>query len=154
VNIPQRGRSYILLFIFFQFNFLFICVVSSVANDQLQSQHEYKQQQQHDNTGQNKQKNRHKQRKSTIIQLVKLLFKMLSDWGWIPDKVGIILFALTPDSGRAVAQAVSRWLPTAAARVRVRAACGISGGQSGIGAGFLRVLRFHLPIIPPISSAS
>jgi hypothetical protein len=26
--------------------------------------------------------------------------------------------------GRAVAQAVSRWLPTAAARVRVRAACG------------------------------
>jgi hypothetical protein len=27
-------------------------------------------------------------------------------------------------TGRAVAQAVSRWLPTAAARVRVRAACG------------------------------
>jgi lipopolysaccharide export LptBFGC system permease protein LptF len=53
VNIPQRGRSYILLFIFFKFS-VFICVVSSVANDQLQSQHEYKQQQQHDNTGQNK----------------------------------------------------------------------------------------------------
>jgi hypothetical protein len=30
----------------------------------------------------------------------------------------------------AAAQAVSRWLPTAAARVRVRAACGIYGGQS------------------------
>jgi hypothetical protein len=29
-----------------------------------------------------------------------------------------------PNIGRAVAQAVSRWLPTAAARVRVRAACG------------------------------
>jgi hypothetical protein len=43
--------------------------------------------------------------------------------------------------GRAVAQAVSRWLPTAAARLRVRAACGVCGGQSGTGAGFLRVLR-------------
>jgi hypothetical protein len=47
--------------------------------------------------------------------------------------------------------AVRRWLPTAAARVRVRAACGFSGGQSCTGAGFLRVLRFPLPIIPPIS---
>jgi hypothetical protein len=56
--------------------------------------------------------------------------------------------------GRAVAQAVSRWLPTAAARVRVRAACGVCGGQSSIGAGFLRVLRFTLPIIPPISPSS
>jgi hypothetical protein len=52
---------------------------------------------------------------------------------------------------RAVAQTVSRWLPTAAARVRVRAACGVGGGQSGTGAGFLRVIRFPLPIIPPIS---
>jgi hypothetical protein len=55
---------------------------------------------------------------------------------------------LTPSrQGRAVAQAVSRWLPTAAARVRVRAACEVCGGQSGTGAGFLRVLRFPLPII-------
>jgi hypothetical protein len=44
--------------------------------------------------------------------------------------------------GCAVAQAVSRWLPTAA----VRAACGDCGGQSGTGAGFLRVLRFPLPM--------
>jgi hypothetical protein len=55
---------------------------------------------------------------------------------------------------RAVAQAVSRWIPTAVARVRVRAACRICGGQSGTGAGFLRVLRFPLPIIPPISPSS
>jgi ribosomal protein S14 len=48
--------------------------------------------------------------------------------------------------GRAVAQAVSRWLPTAAARVRVRAACGVCGGKRGIGAGFLRVLRFPLTL--------
>jgi hypothetical protein len=52
-------------------------------------------------------------------------------------------------------QAVRRWLPTAAARVRVRAARGVCGGQSGSGAGFLRVLRFPLPIIiPPISPSS
>jgi hypothetical protein len=56
--------------------------------------------------------------------------------------------------GRAVAQAVSRWLPTAAARVRVWVACGVCGGQRGTGAGFLRVLRFPLPIIPPISPSS
>jgi hypothetical protein len=45
---------------------------------------------------------------------------------------------------RAVAQAVSRRLPTAAARVR---SCGSCGGQSGTGAGFLRVLRFPLTIL-------
>jgi hypothetical protein len=56
--------------------------------------------------------------------------------------------------GCAVAQAVSRWLPTAAARVRVRAACGVYGGQSGTEAGFLRVLRFPLPTIPPIYPSS
>jgi hypothetical protein len=48
--------------------------------------------------------------------------------------------------GRAVAQAVSRRLPTAAARVKL---CGFYGGQSGIRAGFLRVLQFPLPIIIP-----
>jgi hypothetical protein len=57
--------------------------------------------------------------------------------------------------GRAVAQAISRWLPTATTRVRVRAACGACGGQSDTGAGFLRALRFPLPIIfPPISPSS
>jgi hypothetical protein len=58
-----------------------------------------------------------------------------------------------PQFGHAIAQAVSRWLPTAAARVRSRVwSSGVCGGKSGAGAGFLRVLRFHLPIfIPPIA---
>jgi hypothetical protein len=51
--------------------------------------------------------------------------------------------------GRAVAQAGSPRLPTAAALVRGRVrSCGIYGGQSGIGAGFIRVIRFPLPNIP------
>jgi hypothetical protein len=56
----------------------------------------------------------------------------------------------------AIAQAVSRWLPTAAARVRARVwSCEICGGQSVAGAGFLRVLRFPLPIfIRPIAPQS
>jgi hypothetical protein len=50
--------------------------------------------------------------------------------------------------GRALAQAVSRWLPTAAGRVRAQVrSCGICGGQIGTGAGFLWVLPFPLPII-------
>jgi hypothetical protein len=58
--------------------------------------------------------------------------------------------------GRAIAQAVSRWCPTAEARVQAQVrSCGICGGQSDIGAGFLRVLRFPLPIfIPPIAPQS
>jgi hypothetical protein len=58
--------------------------------------------------------------------------------------------------GRATAQAVSRWLPKAAARVRARVwSSGICSGQCGAGAGFLRVLRFPLPIfIPPNSPTS
>jgi hypothetical protein len=43
---------------------------------------------------------------------------------------------------RAVLQAVCRWLSTTAALVRVRAACGVYGGQSGTGASCLRVLQF------------
>jgi hypothetical protein len=51
---------------------------------------------------------------------------------------------------------VSRWHPTAAARVPTRVwSSGICGGESGAGAGFLRVLRFPLPIfIPPNSPSS
>jgi hypothetical protein len=47
-------------------------------------------------------------------------------------------------NGRAIAQSVRRWLPTAAARVSIRTACGVGGGQNGTEAGFLRVLQsFH-----------
>jgi hypothetical protein len=61
-----------------------------------------------------------------------------------------------PDVGRAIAQAVSRRLSTAAARVRTRiCSSGICAGQNGPGAGSLRVLRFPLPIfIPPNSPSS
>jgi hypothetical protein len=66
-----------------------------------------------------------------------------------------LLFLMCKE-GRAIAQAVSRWLLTVAARVRAQVRpCGICGGQSGIVADFLRVLRFPLPIfIPPIAPQS
>jgi hypothetical protein len=52
-------------------------------------------------------------------------------------------------SGCAVAQGVSRWLPTAAARVPSPVwSSGICGGQCGAGVGFLRELRFPLPNSP------
>jgi hypothetical protein len=58
--------------------------------------------------------------------------------------------------GRAIAQAVSRWLPTVAAQVPARvSSCRICGGQSATGAGFLRVPQFPLPIlIPPTAPHS
>jgi hypothetical protein len=63
-----------------------------------------------------------------------------------------IYLELTGEIGSAIAQAVSRWFPTAAARVW---SSGICGGQSGAGADFLRVLRFPVQIfIPPNSPSS
>jgi hypothetical protein len=57
-----------------------------------------------------------------------------------------------PKIGGAIAEAVSRWLPTAAARVQSRVwSSGICGRPGGVGAGFLQVLRFPLPFIPPNS---
>jgi hypothetical protein len=58
---------------------------------------------------------------------------------------------VTVQLSRSIAQAVSRWLPTAAARDRDPVmTSGICGGQSCTGAGFLRVLRFPLPIFIPL----
>jgi hypothetical protein len=49
-----------------------------------------------------------------------------------------------------IAQAVSRRLPTASARVRSQVRLfGICGGQSGTGAGYIQVLRFSVPILIP-----
>jgi hypothetical protein len=58
--------------------------------------------------------------------------------------------------GLAITQAVSRRLLIDAARVRAQIrSCGICGAQSDAGTGFLRLLRFPLPIIiPPTASHS
>jgi hypothetical protein len=54
---------------------------------------------------------------------------------------------------RATAQAVSRRLPTAAARVQTRAGTwDFVMDKSGTGAGFLRELQFPLPIYIPSCS--
>jgi hypothetical protein len=54
-------------------------------------------------------------------------------------------------NGRPVYQAISSRLFTAAAPVRARfKTCRICGGHSGTAAGFLRVLRFPLPLIDPL----
>jgi hypothetical protein len=46
--------------------------------------------------------------------------------------------SLTTEVDHAIAQAVSRWLPTAVAQVRAQVrSCGICVGQGGTGAGFL-----------------
>jgi hypothetical protein len=56
-------------------------------------------------------------------------------------------------SGRGIAQAVRRRLPIAVARVRAQVrSCGICGGQSCAGADFLRVLRFTLSILIPLTA--
>jgi hypothetical protein len=55
---------------------------------------------------------------------------------WEEENTG--KFTYMNHEGRAIAHAVSRWLPTSAARVRSRVwSSGTCGGQSGALAGFL-----------------
>jgi hypothetical protein len=63
----------------------------------------------------------------------------------------ILLHCVTPKSGRTIAQAVSRQLSTAATRVHV-VMWDFVMDKSGAGAGFLRELRFPLPIYIPSAS--
>jgi hypothetical protein len=60
---------------------------------------------------------------------------------------------LTEFNGRVKTQAVSRWLPTAAAWVRARVRlCGICGGQSGIGTGTsVSLANLHSTSCPTIT---
>jgi hypothetical protein len=54
------------------------------------------------------------------------------------------------EPGLVITQVVSCRLPTAVASVRPQVrSCGICGGQSGIAAGFLGVLRFPLSVVIP-----
>jgi hypothetical protein len=92
-------------------------------------------------------------KKINVLRLQDLRFS-LRLWRWrrhVPPKYPLIYnigFILSYQR-RAIAQAVSRWLPSRRlVRVQVRS-CGICGGQSGIGARFLRILRFLLPILIP-----
>jgi hypothetical protein len=68
----------------------------------------------------------------------------------------LLLYRKICTFSRAIAQAVSRWLPATADRIRVRVwSSGICSGKCGAGADFLRVLPFPLPIfIPPNSPSS
>jgi hypothetical protein len=67
---------------------------------------------------------------------------------------GKLRSVVTRNMGRAIAQAVSRRLPIAAARVQTRVwSCGIFVmDKSGAGVGFVRELRFPLPIYIPSAS--
>jgi hypothetical protein len=88
-----------------------------------------------------------------LIFLITLSWFILSEW---KEVVELFLMANNPANGHDVAQAVSRRLPTAAAQVQaVVRSCGIGGGRSGTGAGFLRIRWFPPSIlIPPIAPHS
>jgi hypothetical protein len=77
---------------------------------------------------------------------------MSSNWRTTARAVLVLTYIF----GHAIAQTVSHRLPTAAARVQAQVrSCGICGGQSGTGTGFLWVLQLPLPIlIPPTAPHS
>jgi hypothetical protein len=94
-------------------------------------------------------------RHATLLLLYKFVFILAKVLLLLTLHV-VVLANIFTGFDRAIAQVVSRWISTAAARVRFRVwSSGIYGRQSGAGAGFLRVLRFPLPIfIPPIAPQS
>jgi hypothetical protein len=59
---------------------------------------------------------------------VNLLLEGVPSPSWLFKLVLVSRVVANLDWGRAGVQALSRWLPTAAARVRVRAAYGVCGG--------------------------
>jgi hypothetical protein len=85
-----------------------------------------------------------------------MCYTMWRIWCLLCNGFQSTLYITKTDVGHTIAQEVSRWLPIAAAWVRARLwSCGICGGQSGVGAGFLQVLRFPLPnFIPPTAPQS
>jgi hypothetical protein len=83
---------------------------------------------------------------------------ILAGWKCLPTSLFTVVHRInqcnvTSLIARATAQAFSSRFLTVAARVRVKLwSCRIFGWRSGTGAGFLRVLRFPVPIrIPPIA---
>jgi hypothetical protein len=74
--------------------------------------------------------------------------RTFSDW------LTSVHITYTGPQGRAIAQAVSRWLPTAAARVRTRFwQMGFLVDKVALGEFFLQVLRLPLPIFIPSNSS-
>jgi hypothetical protein len=70
----------------------------------------------------------------------------LAEGQWLEGQLNVVKL-------RAIAQAVSGRPPTAATPVQAQIrTCGICGEQSGTGAGFIRVLRFPLPILIPLTA--
>jgi hypothetical protein len=93
-----------------------------------------------------------------MMKLVTVRFSPVSCYAFpLHDVVSNSMYMdkLTTTTSRAAGQAISLWLPTEAARVRAQGkSCGICSGQSGIGAGFRRVFRFPLPVIPSINCST
>jgi hypothetical protein len=64
---------------------------------------------------------------------------------WLPTAAAPVAQAVSrclPTAAAPVAQAVCRWLPTAAARVRVRAACGFVVDKAALGQVFSEYFGF------------
>jgi hypothetical protein len=68
----------------------------------------------------------------------------------VTNRIFAVFITANTFIGITIAQAVSRQLPTVAARVRSQVrSCGICDAQSGTGASFLRLLPFPLSILIP-----